>query len=141
MAKVRGPLMSVDARGALGSLLLFRGGKHGTRVYRPADPAKVNQRPPTDAQDEIRGYYGDTVQEWRELDQQTRDDWNAKAAADPRAVTGWNLFVQDRMRARQEPEGMPPDSYQPPPGNAIDFPGYAWVADYPYTPPPGNAIV
>ena len=41
MAKVRGPLFSLDARGQFGDALLFRGGTRRTHVYQPADRSRI----------------------------------------------------------------------------------------------------
>ena len=51
MAKITGPLMSLDAKGnwARGTLQ-FRGGLQATHAYRPAQPGTVNQAAATPAQ-------------------------------------------------------------------------------------------
>lgn len=98
MARVRGPLMSADARGVLGPLLLFRGGKKAAHAYLPGDPNKLNQRPPTPAQQARRTIYAEALAAWQALDPGAKDTWTAKAKARPDAVSGWNLYFQDYAR-------------------------------------------
>lgn len=105
MAKVRGPLHSLDARGNWGlGALQFRGGNGGLHAYRPAPPGSVNQAPPTAAQAAIRAQYREALESWRGLDDLERAHWDAQGAA--REITGWNLYLKTWMETRV----IPPDA-------------------------------
>ena len=96
MAKVRGPLMSVDARGNWSAgTLQYRGGLHGTHVYRPTPPGNVNQTPATPAQASVRARYAVALSTWRQLDIEERQAHNEKAL--PLGLSGWNLYLQAAM--------------------------------------------
>lgn len=93
MARIIGPLLSLDARGNWGQgALQFRGGLRATHAYRPAPPGAINQAPATTAQNLIRQRYRAAIEDWRALDPGERDDWNASAEA--QGLSGWNLFLQ-----------------------------------------------
>lgn len=93
MAKVRGPLFSLDARGQFGDALLFRGGTRRTHVYQPADRARINQQPASTQQATVRQRFGEAVAAWRALAAPERAEWNTRALGTGRNVNGWNLFL------------------------------------------------
>lgn len=96
MAKITGPLMSVDARGNWGSgTLQCRGGLHGTHIYRPAPPNSINQAPATAAQASVRARYAVALSAWRQLSTEERQTHNAEAQ--PLGLSGWNLYLQAAM--------------------------------------------
>lgn len=97
MAKVRGPLMSMEASGNWAGQLQFRGNRYGGHVYRPPAPSTQNQAPPTEKQAAVRARYALARTAWNALSQVERDTWNTSAQLDPRPVTGWNLFLASRM--------------------------------------------
>lgn len=93
MARVRGPLHSLDARGNWGrGALQFRGGNGGVHAYRPAPPGSVNQAPATLAQMDVRDRYREALENWRALDDRERAHWEAQGA--PEGLTGWNLYLR-----------------------------------------------
>ena len=93
MARILGPLLSLDARGNWASgKLQFRGGLKATHAYRPAPPGSVNQAPASSAQDLIRQRYQAAIEDWRALAPAERADWNA--SAEEQHLSGWNLFLQ-----------------------------------------------
>lgn len=94
MAKVRGPLFSLDARGQFGDALLFRGGTRRTHVYQPADRSRINQQPASAKQAPVRARFGEAVAAWRALTAPERAAWDAQALGSSRNVNGWNLFLK-----------------------------------------------
>lgn len=94
MAKVRGPLFSLDARGQFGDALLFRGGTHRTHVYQPANRSRINQQPASTQQATVRQRFGEAVAAWRALAAPERAEWNTRALGTGRNVNGWNLFLK-----------------------------------------------
>lgn len=94
MAKVRGPLFSIDARGQLGDALLFRGGTRRTHVYLPADRSRINQQPASAPQIAVRATFAAAVVAWRALPALERAAWNAEALSTGRNVNGWNQFLR-----------------------------------------------
>lgn len=123
MARITGPLLSLDARGnwARGALQ-FRGGLKATHAYRPAPPGSVNQAPATSAQSIIRQHYRAAIEDWRALSEAERADWNA--SAEEQHLSGWNLFLQTvavapaaqstlALLAGQPPRLIPQDASAP----------------------------
>jgi len=92
MAKVRGPLMSMDASGQVGDDHQFRANRYGTHAYLPRDRRKQNQQAPSAAQTAVRSDYAQAHAAWLALSQGERDAWNAQANTKARQVNGWNLF-------------------------------------------------
>jgi hypothetical protein len=97
MAKVNGPLMSLDARGNYAGKVQFRGGLKGTHAYRPAPPGRVNQAPATEAQQTIRDAYHAVLLDWRALTPEQRGDWEALAVMQGHPMSGWNLYLKRHL--------------------------------------------
>ena len=142
MAKITGPLFSIDAAGNFASgAMQFRGGLRGTHAYRPAQPKTVNQAPATVAQAAVRTAYQQIVAEWRALAEQDKLAWDAAASATSTPITGWNLYFKSRIQDVMHATNLPnPDTYTAPAANNILFPGTTWVTDTEYTAPANNAI-
>lgn len=115
MARVKGPLLSIEAHGHLGSRLLFRSGKKAAHAYLPADPTTINQRPATPAQAAVRNAYRDLLNGWQSLSETDRHLWRALALTEPRAVNGWNLYLKW--------QGHLPAGYGDPGGGGEEEPG------------------
>ncbi len=146
MAKVRGPLMSLDASGTLAGEVRFRHQSGHVLVYRDGAPGSVDRKGPTAAQQAQRELYAEAVTRWRELAAEFRAEWVAYAAAQGKGLTPWNLFLSCVLRGGDcdSPYGpLLPDpwTYVPPVGNAILYPDILWVPDTPYTPPPGHLVI
>lgn len=103
MARVKGPLMSMEASGNVAGQLQFRGNRHGTHVYRPTDPRQQNQGQATQKQTAVRARYRQINAAWNAMSAPERDDWNATAETDPRAVSGWNLYLAAAMATGNQP--------------------------------------
>lgn len=93
MARVRGPLMSMEASGNFAGQMQFRCNRYGGHVYRPPDPTTQNQRPATQSQSVVRQRYRSAVAAWRALSEQDRNGWRAQGSAMLNDVSGWNLFL------------------------------------------------
>ena len=94
MAKVRGPLLSVDAAGQVGGALCFRhhaGGVHVLPVTAPGSRTKGLK--PSEAQLAQRARYRAANAAWRALSAEERAQWQARAKAGRRPQSGWNLYL------------------------------------------------
>jgi hypothetical protein len=87
MAKVTGPLMSVDARGKIADTLVFMGWRGVKTVRKWLVPSNPN----TVAQQAARGAFSDAVTAYRTLEAGDQQAFRVKAAG--LAKTGFNLFV------------------------------------------------
>lgn len=88
MAKVVGPLMSMDARGKLANALVFigwRGIKDVRTWKKPANPR-------TEAQQLQRGRFTEAVMKHHTLSGADKMAWDKSAAGQP--LSGFNLFVK-----------------------------------------------
>jgi len=141
MARVTDPLFSKSASGRLGRDLLFRGGGSGTRVSRPPDPSRTNQGAPTAGQAAVRARYSAAAAQWRALDPDQREQWQFAAAADPRNLHGWALYLSLFTPLPPPPPPCDNDSYVPPDATLIEFPLLSCVADTAYIPPAVTAII
>ena len=143
MAKITGPLLSIDAAGNFASgAMQFRGGLRGTHAYRPKSPKAVNQTPPTEKQTRVRSAYRAILDEWRSLDEATKSELDADAIRSGEPMTGWNLYFKSRIAAVLNAPDLPaPDTYTPPAAGNIAFPGTTGIADAGYTPPAATEII
>ena len=105
MAKVKCPLFSQEAEGALAELLCFRGGPSGTWVSRPGISPKSTRKRPTSAQAGRRAAYREAVDAWHELTPEARESWVQLAAESSRPVTGFNLFLRQELLAYAPDDG------------------------------------
>lgn len=97
MAKVRGPLFSVEAAGAFGDQILFRRGPAGVRVSRPGVAPKSVRKKATAAQAEQRGYFKQAVAEWNALTDAGRAAVHAEALALGLPMNGYSLWLKRRV--------------------------------------------
>lgn len=96
MAKVKGPLFSLDARGQIAKTLVYIGWKGIKDVREYVIPAN----PKTDDQKKQRGYFGDAVEAWH-IDGFTAIDvaaWDLYALALKVAASGFNMFARLRIK-------------------------------------------
>lgn len=95
MAKITGPLMSLDARGNIGKgSMQFRGGLHGVHAYKPTPP-NARKKTPTSAQAAHRAIYGQAVEAWRALPEAQKKSWASMATQSPEPLSGWNLYLRE----------------------------------------------
>ena len=93
MARVNGPLFSIDARGNIAKgTLQFRTDNWGTHAYKPQDPAEQNQQEPSAAQSIQRARFAEVRDSWAALGFEGRAYYNLLAAAIGK-MNGWNLYL------------------------------------------------
>lgn len=99
MARIKNPLMSLDARGSIGKgQVIFQGGTSGTFAFKPK-PRDRSGDLKTPQQLNLRNRYSESALAWGNMNASERSGWNEKAKADSRPVSGWNLFVEDRLKS------------------------------------------
>jgi hypothetical protein len=87
MAKVTGPLMSIDASGAFADTMVYarwKGINYSRQYAIPGNPRTANQL-------QIRNYFTMVVAAGQAEDQATKDAWNQAASGKP--LSGFNLYV------------------------------------------------
>ncbi|MBA7569658.1 hypothetical protein ES695_01875 [Candidatus Atribacteria bacterium 1244-E10-H5-B2] len=97
MAKVKGPLFSLDARGQIAKTLVYMGwkGKKDVREY------VIPANPKTELQKKQRAYFKTAVGEWH-TSGFTADDvkaWNLLALALKEALSGFNIYLRLKLDA------------------------------------------
>jgi len=97
MAIVKGPLMSIDARGAIAKTLVFLGwkGLKDVREY------KVPSNPNTAGQQSIRGKMTAAVAAWHNIGFNLADKtaWDFKASLSKKPLSGFNQMVSEYIAA------------------------------------------
>jgi hypothetical protein len=88
MAKVIGPLMSIDARGKLANAMVFMGWKGVKTVRSFVVPANPN----TDAQKAVRATFTTAVEKHHLLLGPDKVAWDSRASG--QALSGFNLFMK-----------------------------------------------
>jgi hypothetical protein len=89
MAKVKGPLMSLEAHGSLASTLIFTSGKQGKNVT-------IHHKPtggPSVAQQAVRANFEAAKDAWNALSSPEKEVYNENAL--PLQITGYNLFISE----------------------------------------------
>lgn len=108
MAKVKGPLFSIDARGAIGSALVFGGWKGIPWVREWVIP----QNPNTSEQQWIRLIFTQAVDAWHfTLTEQQIIDWQTAADASGKTMSGFNFHLAEyvnSMKVGETPSADPP---------------------------------
>ncbi|MCJ7828226.1 MAG: hypothetical protein MUP81_00600 [Dehalococcoidia bacterium] len=89
MARVIGPLLSITARGLVGSRLTFSKKKTGQQVRFQKSNVDLNSFD----QQRNRDVYKDAVAEWNLLSTAEKEVWKAQAVG--LELTGFNLFIKD----------------------------------------------
>lgn len=99
MAKVKGPLFSLDARGQIAKTLVFMGWKGIATVRKYVIPANPN----TAAQQTQRGYFKDAVAEWHTDGFSAIDvtAWNLYALALKVAQSGFNVCIKLKVDTKR----------------------------------------
>lgn len=92
MAKVKGPLFSLDAKGPIGKIFYYQGGKCGTTARRlPRQPEIVDAY-----QLQKQLWYAEAVAHWHLLTGDEQDLW--RAYADERGNEGYHAFISQYLR-------------------------------------------
>jgi len=98
MAKVKGPLLSISARGKIAKTLVFLSWKGIDTVRKyviPANPKSADQQTQ-------RGYFSNAITAWHTDGYNTLDvaAWNLLALAQKAIASGYNLFVKYYIAAK-----------------------------------------
>ncbi|TDA65753.1 MAG: hypothetical protein D9V47_12440 [Clostridia bacterium] len=104
MAKVTAPLFSLDASGGFGETIVYakwKGIRYARQYVIPANPRTAQQLTQ-------RSYFLQGVNAWHGEDAATREQWNS--AAQGRAISGFNLYMQRYLRYLRENNGTAPPS-------------------------------
>lgn len=107
MAKVKGPLFSIDARGKIANAMVFGGWKGipWVREY------FVPQNPKSDGQVALRLIFSQAVTSWQGDAVANHADWDTASVATGKTMSGFNFFVSEyitSMRAGEAPSLTPP---------------------------------
>lgn len=95
MAKIKGPLFSIEGIGKIGKSIIYS----KTKGIKTAKEYKVPDNPNTDDQKEKRNYLKDSVLEWQ-TDGLSGSDviaWNVYARIQKRSLSGYNMFLKDHL--------------------------------------------
>ena len=104
MARLNGPLFSLDARGKLGRALIYsiwKGLNYARKYLIPANPR-------TDGQMLIRGYFTTAVDAYQLEEQTTRNAWDAAIKKLGRPMTGFNYYLGHYVKYLIDHTGTPP---------------------------------
>ena len=98
MAKVKGPLLSISARGKIAKTLVFLSWKGIDTVRKyviPTNPKSTDQQ-------KQRGYFSDAIDAWHTDGYNSLDvaAWNLYAIAQKAVASGFNLFVKYYIAAK-----------------------------------------
>lgn len=98
MATVKGPLMSMDARGTVGGAIVFGGWKGQQWVRRHAIPNNPN----TPGQVAQREIFAMAVAGWKVLTDPNKASWEVGATASGQKVSGFNYFTSAYISSMRE---------------------------------------
>lgn len=91
MVKLINPLCSSSAAGRLGGLI-YESGRYGPYVK-----AHTPQRgKPTEAQLQQNYFFGVACDEWRELTEEQKEEYNIRART--LKMTGFNLYIKENIQ-------------------------------------------
>jgi len=110
MARVRGPLFSIEAFGKLCNALCFQRRRGAATVYGYKVPKVPNTAQQLDQQASVRG----AIECWQGLPGASKVWWKMRAVG--MATTGYNLFVKEYLLGMLSPAGdwVSPTSYADP---------------------------
>lgn len=107
MAKLKGPLFSIDARGKLGNSLVFssnKGIKRASRHYEPTNPRTLIQQ-------DNRSIFSYAISSWQSLTEGQKEDYNQSAANLKLKMSGYNYYIQTYLAAYGVGPPPPPAGY------------------------------
>ena len=99
MAKVDGPLLSLDASGTIAGALTFSKWKGVNYVRQRVTP----YNPKSAGQTTQRTAFSDGVALWQTKDASTKTDWTNRAKSLGYSMSGFNLFVQQYLAQGGDP--------------------------------------
>jgi len=89
MAKIKGALLSLEAKGAFAKALIFTNGKQGQNVRKFHQPTGL----PSEAQTTQREFFKEAKDAWNNLTAPEKLSWNQ--FAEVHNLTGYNLFISE----------------------------------------------
>ena len=107
MAKVRGPLYSIDARGVIADAMVFGGWKGINWVREQFIP----QNPKSEDQVAVRLIFTQAVSKWHDFTDEGKADWQTAIEKKGYTMSGFNFFVSEyckSMRDGETPSDTPP---------------------------------
>lgn len=106
MAKVKGPLFSLEAKGQIAKTLVYMGWKGLDTVRQYVIPTNPN----TAKQQTQRGYFSDAVSTYQTTAFQPEDisAWNLLALAQKKVASGFNMFTSYFVKAKVASETFTP---------------------------------
>jgi len=107
MAKLRGPLYSIGARGVIADAMVFASWKGIPWVREQFIP----QNPKTSEQTWVRTIFTGAVARWHDLSSSTKTDWQTAIERKGYTMSGFNFFVSEyckSMVAGETPSDTPP---------------------------------
>ncbi|HPB76107.1 MAG TPA: hypothetical protein PLY96_12760 [Chromatiaceae bacterium] len=93
MAKVKGPLMSLDASGTIAGDTRLRHMRGHVLMYRGGEPGSVRRQAPSASQAQVRAKFAEARARWRTLNPQQRAYWQDVARELDAGLTAWNCFL------------------------------------------------
>mgnify|MGYP001765784216 CR=1 FL=1 len=93
MAKVKGPLMSLDASGTIAGDTRLRHMRGHVLMYRGGEPGSVRRKAPSATQAQVRAKFADARARWRTLSPPQRAYWQAVAQELGAGLSAWNCFL------------------------------------------------
>jgi len=94
MAKVYGPLLSVDAKGTVAKSITFQNRPKGKAVMQRPVASKTSLENPTVAQQTQRALIKSLVEQWQALSSAVKDSWNETAKEIHYSGTGYHYFIK-----------------------------------------------
>jgi len=106
MARLKGPLMSIDAKGKFANSMVFDGIPGIPRVRKKVDPKQPNSA----GQLQMRNFFRMLHNRWTFLSIYTKDNWDESIKNKYNAMSGYNYYSQsyiNSMKSGQTPLTMP----------------------------------
>lgn len=103
MAKLKGPLFSIDARGKLGNSLVFssnRGIKRASKHYSPTNPRTLIQQ-------DNRSIFSYAILSWQSLTDDQKESYNQSARNLSLKMSGYNYYLQTYLAEYGEAPPVP----------------------------------
>lgn len=115
MAKVYGPLFSIEASGRLDNSLVFKKTRFGNVVGKFPKPVTT---PATALQTTIREYFQLGSTAWKNANSTVKEAWNSYASTLSTGASGYNIFVGTYVKYLKDHAGTEPTSITTPPAMA-----------------------
>lgn len=95
MAKAKGPLHSLDARGSLGKNLIYKGNKSLNVIKKFRTP----KNPRSSGQTSKRSLFALAIQGWQALYAWTKTSWDVEKIKTGKIMSGYNYYISEYLRS------------------------------------------